>query len=76
MTDEVTDPTDKRLLAPRILEASNRLLIAQRELTAAMAELIVPDGGDATMVTDRLRHAFKEVTAAKVALAALLPGAT
>lgn len=73
MSDEAKLP-DKRSLAPKILEASNRLLVAQRELTAAMAELVVPDSADATMVTDRLRHAFAEVAAAKNALAALVSG--
>ncbi len=75
MSDDPKDLADKRQLAPRILDASNRLLVAQRELTAAMAELIVPDAADATMVSERLRLAFKEVTAAKAALAALIPGA-
>lgn len=73
MQDESPKP-DTRQLAPRILEASNRLLVAQRELTAAMAELVVPDSHDATIVSERLRHAFLEVAAAKTALAALLPG--
>jgi hypothetical protein len=63
---------NKRQLAPAILEASTRLLVAQRELSAAMADLVVPGEPDATMVTDRLRLAFAEVTAAKQALAVLV----
>ena len=65
---------NKRQLAPAILEASTRLLVAHRELSAAMADLVVPGEPDATMVTDRLRLAFSEVTAAKQALALLVGG--
>jgi hypothetical protein len=66
----MTDDTTRRL-APRILAASTRLLMAQRELSAAMADLAL-GGRDTTMISERLRLAFDEVTAAKVALAELV----
>jgi hypothetical protein len=64
-----------RQLAPRILAASTRLLVAQRELSAAMAELAtLPSAEVETIVSERLRSAFAEVTAAKQALASLVQG--
>lgn len=59
-------------LAQRIIAATEKLAVAQTELEAAMAELTVAAHADTTFVTERLRNAFREVAAAKVALKAIV----
>jgi hypothetical protein len=55
----------------RLIEATQRLSVAETELSAAMAELTVSDRADKQFVGDRLRAAMSELVAARRALAEL-----
>jgi uncharacterized protein (DUF3084 family) len=55
----------------RLVEATQRMSVAETELSAAMAELTVSDRADKQLVGDRLRNAMAELVAARQALADL-----
>ena len=52
----------------RVAAAVERMAVAQGELTAAMAELIVTDRADKQIVGERLRNAISELVAARSGL--------
>lgn len=54
----------------RITEATERLAVAERELTLAMEAITLPDvDADNEMIGARLRTALQELSAARLALA-------
>lgn len=61
-----------RKLKMRLKEATERIAVAETELSAAMAELTVIDRADKQIVGERLRTAMRELVAARVGLAELL----
>lgn len=62
-------PIDEEL-KKRIREASDRLAVAERELTLAMEAITAPIlDADNEMVGERLRSALQELSAARRALA-------
>lgn len=57
-------------LERRIVEATERLAAAERELTLAMETIVAPDhGADNEMIGERLRSALQELGVARQALA-------
>lgn len=57
-------------LERRILEATDRLAAAERELTLAMEAIVAPElGADNEMIGERLRSALQELGVARQALA-------
>lgn len=56
----------------RLRVATQRISVAEAELTAAMAELTVTDRADKQIVGERLRKAMVELVAARVGLADLV----
>lgn len=61
-----------RQLRQRVTEATQRMSVAEGELSAAMAELTVTDRADKQIVGERLRRAMDELVAARHGLAALV----
>lgn len=61
-----------RRLKIRIREATERLAVAETELSAAMAELAVIDRADKQIVGERIRSAMLELVTARGGLADLL----
>lgn len=60
-----------RKLKQALLEATERLELAERELSAALAELTVSDRADKRIASERLRKGMAEVLAARSGLAEL-----
>lgn len=57
-------------LERRILEATDRLAAAERELTLAMEAIVAPElGADNEMIGERVRSALQELGVARQALA-------
>lgn len=56
----------------RIVEAANRLAVAQTELTGALGEMPTTTSPDKRIVTDRLRSALSEIITARRMLSTLL----
>lgn len=61
-----------RELQVRITASTERLALAEGELSAAMAELTVSDRADKQIVGERLRNAMAELVAARAMLADLV----
>lgn len=61
-----------RELQVRITASTERLALAEGELSAAMAELSVSDRADKKIVGERLRNAMAELVAARAMLAELV----
>ncbi len=61
-----------RELQVRITAATERLALAEGELSAAMAELTVSDRADKQIVGERLRKAMFELVAARTLLGELV----
>ena len=67
--EKLRPPLDPEL-ERRIVEATERLAAAERELTLAMEAISVPElGADNEMIGERLRTALQELGVAKQALA-------
>jgi hypothetical protein len=61
-----------RKIKQRLVEATQRLAVAEGELVLAMAELTVSDRADKQIVGERLRRAMSELVLARSSLAELV----
>lgn len=59
-------------LQRRITQAREHLIIAERELEAALKDLAVEERSDKKMISDRLEDAFEKLASGKSNLEAIL----